>query len=637
MKSILDAAYWIIKQMPNDCNENTHKDELESLFTQLNHERIDNPIILFNLFSRFPKFQTDLHRELNLYDNSLKDMKELRDNIIPFYCKGDFSKKISTLPSLIAEQDNIMTKRNTIQTASIADKIQTQVVNYINSVVNESVTHGICAGYSYKFEYLCLVNPEEVLQSIKYYFSQDHRHNPIEKINWRKLFNSVEPVPSTIKLLLYFKMDTLPDNLLSQLVTSPSTGDNLPINDTTPQSINILPTPVFCLKTKLNNTNDKIFINVCTSDQMKKPPDVTDEELIKIIRTQDCSQYRVPLSLGEPRTELDRSHNACVVYDVIVHSCLYTESQKRPIMMEFLLLLLVEGLEAKYDIELNREMRRMQNIKCMGTPTEHRIRTQSKPRIEMEENDDVIESNTYSPLITEVNTNTQSVSSPIPEYTLTKDPPDTHPEYIVLEAKLPLLKSSKHVELNIGEDRIVLTAHPDRYHLDLCLPYYVIPGQDGRDIFPSIFETVCRLVFQYDPEYLIPFINKCQHLLDVDCSKEPAFMRKSSHAQTYQRALESLPDLSYLLSGNQELTTSKAITYYKVLNNSKTLNSGIKCIQILAAVSEWKTALNVLQQYTQNDYLHFYLFTTLSYLMNKVGVLSDFSEELYLMKTNNYR
>ena len=274
-------------------------------------------------------------------------------------------------------------------------------------------------------------------------------------------------------------MESLPDSLLSQLVTAP--GDSISANNATdvPSTISILPTPAFCLKTKSVQSNEKIFINVCTSDAMKKPRDVTDEELVEIIRTQDSSQFRVPMSLGEPRTELDRSNNACVVYDVMLHSSLYAESQRRPLMMEFLLLLTVEGLEAKYELELNREMRRMQNIKYMGTPTEHRIRTQSKPRIEMEESE-AIDSNSYSPLITEVSSlASQGVAAPKPEYTLTKDPPNDHPAYIVLETKLPLLRSSKHVALSVGEDRLVLTAHPNRYHLDLCLPYYVIPGQVG--------------------------------------------------------------------------------------------------------------------------------------------------------------
>ena len=275
-------------------------------------------------------------------------------------------------------------------------------------------------------------------------------------------------------------MESLPDSLLSQLVTTPSTDDSLPVDSAVIPCISIIPSPAFCLKTKSNLSNEKIFINVCTSDAMKKPRDVTDDELVEIIRTQDSSQFRVPLSLGEPRTELDRSNNACVVYDVIVHSSLYAESQKRPLVMEFLLLLTVEGLEAKYGLELNREMRRMQNIKYMGTPAEHRIRTQSKPRIEMEEGD-AIECNSYSPLITEVSsqTSSQTVTARTPEYTLTKDPPSGQPAYIVLETKLPLLRSSRHLDLSVGEDRILLMAHPNRYHLDLCLPYYVIPGQVG--------------------------------------------------------------------------------------------------------------------------------------------------------------
>ena len=273
-------------------------------------------------------------------------------------------------------------------------------------------------------------------------------------------------------------MDNIPENLVNQLLTAPPPSEAPQYADTIP-SVNIRPTPAFCLKTKSVDKGEKIFINVCTSEEMKAPRDVTDEELLEIIKKQDASQFRVPLSLGEPRTELDRAQNACTVYDIVVHPSLHTEAQTRDVMMEFLLLLIVEGVEAKYEVDLNREMRRMQHIKYMGTPAEHRIRIHSKPRIEMEESES---GNSYSPLITEeptLSNEPAQVAAPEPEYTLTKDPPKGHPDHIVMETKLPLVKSSKHMQLSVGEDRIVLTAQPNRYHLDLCLPYYVIPEEAG--------------------------------------------------------------------------------------------------------------------------------------------------------------
>ena len=66
------------------------------------------------------------------------------------------------------------------------------------------------------------MSPEEVLESVKHFFSQgrvysyaaecdalvvsstmvflEYEPNPNEKLNWKKLFNSVEPVPSAIKV-----------------------------------------------------------------------------------------------------------------------------------------------------------------------------------------------------------------------------------------------------------------------------------------------------------------------------------------------------------------------------------------------------------------------------------------------------
>ena len=86
----------------------------------------------------------------------------------------------------------------------------------------------------------------------------------------------------------------------------------------------------FCLKTK-NSKNEKVFINICKSDEVctiralyyfknlfladhyffkiSPPKDITDEELIQLIdqcETENAAfHFRVPMSLGEPHSELD--------------------------------------------------------------------------------------------------------------------------------------------------------------------------------------------------------------------------------------------------------------------------------------------------------------------------------------------
>ncbi len=65
----------------------------------------------------------------------------------------------------------------------------------------------------------------------------------------------------------------------------------------------------FCLKTKRlgdETTNEKIFINVCTSSQINPPREITEEELIEIVKSEDPGRYRVPISLGEPVADLDK-------------------------------------------------------------------------------------------------------------------------------------------------------------------------------------------------------------------------------------------------------------------------------------------------------------------------------------------
>lgn len=50
----------------------------------------------------------------------------------------------------------------------------------------------------------------------------------------------------------------------------------------------------------------KVFINVCTSDVLPAPEDITDQELIKILESDQPSDFRVPMSIGPPHEEKDK-------------------------------------------------------------------------------------------------------------------------------------------------------------------------------------------------------------------------------------------------------------------------------------------------------------------------------------------
>jgi hypothetical protein len=69
----------------------------------------------------------------------------------------------------------------------------------------------------------------------------------------------------------------------------------------------------------------KVFINMCSSDKIGAPssweggvvPDAVHEHLqnLENLSESDAQQLRFPLSLSEPRNDLDKSNEPCTVFD----------------------------------------------------------------------------------------------------------------------------------------------------------------------------------------------------------------------------------------------------------------------------------------------------------------------------------
>lgn len=65
--------------------------------------------------------------------------------------------------------------------------------------------------------------------------------------------------------------------------------------------------PGMCVKTFSETDKQKVFVNICQSNSVPPPPDLSREELVELLQSEDPSGYRVPMSLGEPHTEIDNS------------------------------------------------------------------------------------------------------------------------------------------------------------------------------------------------------------------------------------------------------------------------------------------------------------------------------------------
>ncbi|KAG7237477.1 hypothetical protein INR49_032366 [Caranx melampygus] len=176
----------------------------------------------------------------------------------------------------------------------------------------------------------------------------------------------------------------------------------------------IKPQPGMCVKTVLEPDKQKVFINICQSNSVPPPPELSRQELVDLLQSEDPSGYRVPMSLGEPHTEVDNSSQGCTAYDVVINQ-------------EF--------------------FQRCQNRKFMGSVSEQNIRTKSRPVIEE--------------------------LSPQPEFSLFVEPPAGVPKHLIAEINLPGVPSSSSLVLDVGEDRLVLTARPSLFELDIFHPFLI--------------------------------------------------------------------------------------------------------------------------------------------------------------------
>ncbi|XP_060111418.1 PIH1 domain-containing protein 1 [Heteronotia binoei] len=234
----------------------------------------------------------------------------------------------------------------------------------------------------------------------------------------------------------------------------------------------IRPLPGFCLKTH-TNAGEKIFINICRSSDVPPPPNLTNEELECLIESENASTFRIPMSLGEPHAEVDNSSHGCTAYDVTINTDFFTKMESNHFLREFFITIVLEGLSEKYKMEIgDAEWRILKNRKFMGSISEQTIRTKSRPFIQ--EMDSSQTQETTSPLLQPLYSQS---SATVPDFAIVAQPSRSHPERLVLRISLPKTNSVRSLDLDLGEDRIVLQDHPGLYHLDIFIPFSIIPEE----------------------------------------------------------------------------------------------------------------------------------------------------------------
>lgn len=219
-----------------------------------------------------------------------------------------------------------------------------------------------------------------------------------------------------------------------------------------------------CVKSFTKPDNKKMFVNICLTDAIPCPRDITNDELMQILSSEDPSSYRVPMSIGEGRTEPDNSGVPATVYDVAINPDFFKKIEKDDLFQTFFLTVVFEGLQDKYQFEIDMQKYTvLKNRKSIGTLQSHRIQIRDiKTTMDA----------TKPPLIEEIENKPPNIYVPQrkPEilYRLRREPPTGEIEYLLAEFKIPSSVSKFRISLFFNNALIIIYCVSS---LNVCLKY----------------------------------------------------------------------------------------------------------------------------------------------------------------------
>jgi len=262
----------------------------------------------------------------------------------------------------------------------------------------------------------------------------------------------------------------------------------------------VKPYPGICIKTFKVGSKEKFFINICHTNDIPAPKDITESELHKLIESQNASTFKVALSVTKPREGKDKSGNSVMVSDVAVNSEFYAKKIRRGdgLFYHFLITLVFESLEAKYKIELDTtNFIQLKNRACIDQLVEHQIynrdvktaeKYNAENEVEMLGADDsekiVIGTNESRKsgkiLIQEISAQNDfkprksSLNVKEPEHRLLSDIDQFNRRMLIAEFHLPEVRSVDYncseITIEANDDRLVLECRKYGYSFDGCLP-----------------------------------------------------------------------------------------------------------------------------------------------------------------------
>ncbi|CAG9773136.1 unnamed protein product [Ceutorhynchus assimilis] len=239
----------------------------------------------------------------------------------------------------------------------------------------------------------------------------------------------------------------------------------------------VRPHPGLCLKTRELNTDKKVFINICTTDAIPPPKDITELELVRVIKSDDADTFKVPMSIGEVRTEKDKKGNEAKAVDIAINTTFFRKVRDNCIFRNFVVEVMSQGISQKHGLECASEKIIFNNRKAFGTLQTHCIQQREIDEKMGKSGDSSLiseltgEKPVEKKVVIETLSSVENTTNKQPEYRLYRK--KVGPTCLIGEFRLPEVISASNVTLDVGEDRIVLESKSKGYLLDIFVPYRI--------------------------------------------------------------------------------------------------------------------------------------------------------------------
>lgn len=244
-----------------------------------------------------------------------------------------------------------------------------------------------------------------------------------------------------------------------------------------PKSIIIHPSPGVCIKTK-TDAGEKVFLNVCTTNKIPPPEDISEETLISLL-DQETPAYSIPMSIGEERLEPDKGGTLCMTHDVAINKNYFEKCQTQNYLWLFTMTVIIEGVSHKFAKSLDsKTCIILKNRKVMGTIQPQRIDDREARQVLPQSKKPLIQeiSNTLSTdrsvTLAQLQNNCQKPATN--NYVILKESLEGIAKRLIGLFLIPKGVSSQDLNVLVDVDRVIVTTtNENKFAYDICMPYTI--------------------------------------------------------------------------------------------------------------------------------------------------------------------